>query len=291
LEIFGVDFSGAKSDQHTWLAQGVLDGNRLTLTGCRPTPRAELTQLLTETSGPAVAALDFPFGVPESFVRYWCPAATTMPDLWAAAADLELADFVVLRDGFVAQRGEPKRRGDAFFPECYSPLHKANPNLVPMTFYGMRMLHQLGVANFEIPPLEYYREDDPVDAEEAAPTPAKGTLLEAMPGAALRAMGLPYKGYKNGVRAPQLRQQILEGLQGQTFVSLANLEDYWELALSNHDGLDSIVAALTAALWALDPRVFRCPTPEGSDDFDPVARLEGWLYAPSFLLDGGSAIQ
>lgn len=273
MKILGVDFSGARTDQHTWLAQGVLDGNRLTLTGCRPVPRAELTQLLAETSGPAVAALDFPFGVPESFVRYWCPGATTMPDLWAAANRMELPDFVALRDGFVAQWGEPKRRGDAFFPECYSPLHKANPNLVPMTFRGMQMLHQLGAADFEIPPL-------------AAPSHPQAALLEAMPGAALRALGLPYKGYKNGVRALQLRQQVLEGLQNQTFVPLANLEDFWELALGNHDGLDSIIAALTAALWALDPGWFRCPPPPESEDFDPFAQLEGWLYAPSFLSDG-----
>ena len=71
MKIFGVDFSGARSDQNTWLAQGVLDEAGLTLTFCRPVPRAELTQMLAETSGPAVAALDFPFGVPESFANFW----------------------------------------------------------------------------------------------------------------------------------------------------------------------------------------------------------------------------
>ncbi|MFQ6026250.1 MAG: DUF429 domain-containing protein [Dehalococcoidia bacterium] len=276
MKILGVDFSGAKSDQNTWLTRGFLGEQGLILEDCRAVTRAELTRILAATSGPAVAALDFPFGVPESFAQYWQPEATTMPDLWAAAADMELADFIELRDRFVARWGEPKRLGDTFYPECYSCLHKANPNLVPMTFRGMQLLHQLGCADFQVPPLE----------STAGPAPI--VLLEAMPGAALRALRLPYKGYKNGARAPQLRRQVWAGLGRQTFAPIANLEDFRRLALSNHDCLDSIVAAVTAVLWAQDPAVFRCPALVGSDDFDPVALLEGWLYAPSFLDHAGS---
>ena len=271
MQILGVDFSGARDDRHTWLTGGNLIGDALTLSECRAVTRAELTARLSSLSGPAVAALDFPFSVPESFARYWQPEAVTMPDLWAAAARLELADFVALRDRFVARWGEPKRRGDRLYPECYSCLHKANPNLVPMTFHGMKMLHQLGAGNFGVPPL--------VLSARRAAVPV--TLLEAMPGAALRCLGLPYKGYKNGVRAAQLRQLILEGLGRQTLAPLVNLPEFLELARNNHDCLDSIVAALTAALWVLHPAAFRCPPPPGHPDFDPVTLLEGWLYAPS----------
>ena len=44
-------------------------------------------------------------------------------------------------------------------------------------------------------------------------------------------------------------------------------------------------AALAAALWSIDPGLFRLPN-VGGDDQDPlslpgsVLRLEGWLYAP-----------
>jgi hypothetical protein len=273
-EIIGVDFSGAKSDQHTWLAQGFLDNGALELQDCRPVPRARLVDLLAGLPDQAVAALDFPFSVPVSFARFWKPAAVCMPDLWAAAAATELAEFVALRDEFVARHGEVKRQADIYHPECYSCLHKANPNLVPMTFRGMQMLDRLWSAgrpgSFYVPPL-------------APPPGCRAVLLEAMPGAALKAFRLPYKGYKNGARAKALRQKILDGLTSFPLVRLSGLEKFRDLCLSCHDGLDAVVAALVAALWASDLGLFRCPPPEGSPDFDPRALLEGWLYAPVFI--------
>jgi hypothetical protein len=267
-EIIGVDFSGARSDQHTWLARGFLDNDVLELRDCRPVSRSQLTDLLAGLPDQAVAALDFPFSVPRSFAGFWKPAAARMPDLWAAAAAMELQDFIVLRDEFVARHGEVKRCADAYHPECYSCLHKANPNLVPMTFRGMQMLHQLWPAGCVVPPL--------------APPGRRAVLLEAMPGAALKALRLPYKGYKNGARALLLRQKILDGLTSIPLVRLANLEGFHQVCLSHHDALDSIVAAVVAALWARDPGLFRCPPPEESEDFDPGTLLEGWLYAPVF---------
>ena len=107
-----------------------------------------------------------------------------------------------------------------------------------------------------------------------------------MPGAALRALGLPYKGYKKGVRWHQLRQQILDGLPHRSPVRIRNLAEFRDHCLQSHDCLDAVVAALTAALWARDPSTFRCPPAVGDEDFDPVVLLEGWLYAPVYLSDG-----
>ena len=137
-----------------------------------------------------------------------------MPQLWSAAAAMELKEFLDLRDRFVARHGELKRLSDTFYKECYSPLHKVNPNMVPMTFRGMQMLDRLGRAGCSIPPL-------------APPPGTKTLLLEAMPGAALRGMRLPFKGYKNGAHAPELRQKILEGLAGQSGLRLPNLGDFY----------------------------------------------------------------
>ena len=182
MRIIGVDYSGARSDRHTWISQGVLEGGQLVLESCGPISRRELTEALGEFSPnmPTVAALDFPFSVPREFAAFWQPAATSMPELWSAAAALELEEFLELRDRFVARHGELKRLSDTFYRECYSPLHKANPNLVPMTFRGMQMLDRLGRGGCSIPPL-------------APPAGAQTLLLEAMPGAALRALGLPFK--------------------------------------------------------------------------------------------------
>ncbi len=292
MRIIGVDYSGARSDRHTWISRGVLEGGQLVLESCGPISRQKLTEELMEIGDapefspetpqvpgqecsqkispnmPAVAALDFPFSVPREFAAFWRPEATTMPELWSAAAAMELGEFLDLRDRFVDRHGELKRLSDTFYPECYSPLHKANPNLVPMTFRGMQMLDQLGRIGCSIPPL-------------TPPSGAQTLLLEAMPGAALRALGLPFKGYKKGAHAPQLRHTILDGLADKSGLRLPNLRDFYLQGLANHDGLDSLVAAVVAALWAQDPTRFRRPAAEGAEEFDPRVLLEGWLYAPS----------
>ena len=278
MRIIGVDYSGARSGSHTWISGGVLDGGQLVLESCGPISRQELTEELAEVRGApgsspdlaTVAALDFPFSVPQEFAAFWRPEVTTMPELWSAAAAMELEEFLELRDRFVELHGELKRLSDTFYPECYSPLHKVNPNLVPMTFRGMQMLDRMGRGGCSIPPL-------------APPAGARTLLLEAMPGAALRALGLPFKGYKGGANAPQLRHKILEGLAGKSGLALPNLGDFYHQGLANHDGLDSLVAAVIAALWAQDPTRFRLPAAEGAEGYDSRVLLEGWLYAPAFI--------
>lgn len=267
MMIAGVDFSGAKTDDRTWVATGTLESDALTLDDCRPVSRVKLSQMLLAMPAGSVAALDFPFSVPESFAQFWHPGATAMPDLWAKASDIDLTRFLEFRDRFVADKGEPKRLCDLRFPECYSCLHKANPNMVPMTFYGMRMLGPLWQAGCSIPPLENPQAD-------------KALLLEAMPGAALKAMLLPHKGYKNGTNALNLRQKILDGLEVKAGVKIIGIDRFRALCLGSHDALDSVVAAVIASMWARDPKVFWCPDVGGPDS---VALLEGWLYAPVFL--------
>ena len=281
--IVGVDFSGAKADNATWVTRACKEGDGLGILSCQQVTRAELTELLASLPGSTVAALDFPFSVPHDFAQYWRPGSTSMPALWDAATDMDYEEFLALRDAFCSERGEPMRRGDLYFPECYSCLHKFNPNMVPMTFRGMQMLHQLWQAGCRVPPLD--------DAGHSGPL-----LLESMPGAVINSFGLPHKGYKNGQRQGELREKVLKGLPDRSGVSIVNLDEFRRQLLDSHDCLDSLVAAVAAALWAQDQEQFRRPgdTAEGP----PVegrrkasttvmtmpelegARLEGWIYAP-----------
>ena len=270
MEILGVDFSGARSDNNTWVAEGRLDGQGLVLESCRPVSRTQLRCLLDALPGGAVASLDFPFSVPLDFARFWRPEARAMPDLWSAAAAMTLEEFMSLRDAYVAQRGEPKRLCDSYHPECFSCLHKVNPNMVPMTFYGLKMLAELWHKGCEVPPL-------------ALQKMGRGVLLEAMPGAALRALGLPFKGYKNGVQANVLRRQILRELPWRSSNPLPSLGEFHQLCLGSHDCLDAVVAAVIAALWCTDLDLFRHPETEGGNLPNPTAAIEGWLYAPVYL--------
>ena len=288
--ILGVDFSGAKSDKNTWVTRGTLSGNSLEISSCEPTPRAELAILLGSAPKNTIAALDFPFSVPREFASYLLPSAEDMPELWNATANMEFQDFMALRDGFVLEHGEPYRRGDLYFPECYSCLHKANPNMVPMTFRGMQMLDGLWRSGCRVPPLPNGTRTGPL-------------LLESMPGAALRALGLPFKGYKKGQNALSLRRQILDGLGTMSGVGLPNLSRFRDYCLENDDCLDSVAAAVAACLWNKDPTMFRLPqdgpgdvsrrggTPNPNENELRTAQLEGWLYAPVFLssLDRSSA--
>jgi hypothetical protein len=288
--ILGVDFSGAKSDKNTWVTRGTLSGNSLEISSCEPTPRAELAILLGSAPKNTIAALDFPFSVPREFASYLLPSAEDMTELWNAAANMEFQDFMALRDEFVLEHGEPYRRGDLYFPECYSCLHKANPNMVPMTFRGMQMLDGLWRSGCRVPPLPNETRTGPL-------------LLESMPGAALRALGLPFKGYKKGQNALSLRRQILDGLGTMSGVGLPNLSRFRDYCLENDDCLDSVAAAVAACLWNKDPTMFRLPqdgpgdvsqrggTPNPNENELRTAQLEGWLYAPVFLssLDRSSA--
>ncbi|MCH2674729.1 MAG: DUF429 domain-containing protein [Dehalococcoidia bacterium] len=288
--ILGVDFSGAKSDKNTWVTRGTLSGNSLEISSCEPTPRAELAILLGSAPKNTIAALDFPFSVPKEFASYLLPSAEDMPELWNATANMEFQDFMALRDGFVLEHGEPYRRGDLYFPECYSCLHKANPNMVPMTFRGMQMLDGLWRSGCRVPPLPNETRTGPL-------------LLESMPGAALRALGLPFKGYKKGQNALSLRRQILDGLGTMSGVGLPNLSRFRDYCLESDDCLDSVAAAVAACLWNKDPTMFRLPqdgpgdvsrrggTPNPNENELRTAQLEGWLYAPVFLssLDRSSA--
>ena len=270
--IVGVDFSGHREDRNTWVALGRLDaGGALRLDSVQPARRADLYELLTTIPTPTVAALDFPFGVPADFVAHLAPKSSprTMPDLWKIVSGMTAGEFLEARGRFVAAHGELKRSGDTrHFPESYSPLHVANPNMVPMTYEGIRLLHR-------------WHENDPrrwhVPPLEPPPRPAQTvTLLELMPGAFLKAVGLPYKGYKKGRRSVELREKITGTLATASGIPLPDLDAIRMGCHASDDFLDAVVAAVGAACWAQGTNRFRQPLP----DELALARLEGWIYVP-----------
>ncbi len=270
--IVGVDFSGHRDDRNTWVARGRYDADRaLLLDSVQPARRADLHDLLAALPTPAVAALDFPFGVPVGFTAHLSPKRRPerMPDVWKAVSDMTADEFLAGRDRFVADHGEVKRSGDMrHFPESYSPLHRANPNMLPMTFEGIGLLHRLHrelPRRWHVPPLE-----------PTAPPARTVTLLELMPGAFLKALGLPYKGYKKGRRSQELRRKITGALAAASGIRLPNLNSVRMGCHASDDFLDAVVAAVGAARWAKDRDCFRHPQP----DELALARLEGWIYVP-----------
>ena len=270
--IVGVDFSGHRDDRNTWVARGRLDsGEALLIDSVQPARRVDLHDLLATVPTPAVVALDFPFGVPADFACDLSPKRPprAMPDLWRTVSGMSAGDFLAARDRFVANHGELKRSGDTrHFPESFSPLHRANPNMLPMTYEGIRLLHQ-------------WREDQPrrwhvPPLEPPAPPDRTVTLLELMPGAFLKAAGLPFKGYKKGRRASELREEITGALAAASGIRLPNLGTVRMGCHASDDFLDAVVAAVGAACWVQCSDRFRHPRPAEM----ALARLEGWIYVP-----------
>ena len=281
--IIGVDFSGHRDDRNTWMASGKLSGEgALALDSVQPVRRDDLYHTLTNVPTPAVAALDFPFGVPRAFAEFLSQKRPSrdMADIWQLVSGLTGVEFVDRRDEFVNQRPglplserEPKRAGDlAYHRESYSPLHTVNPNMLPMTYEGIRMLHRWHEewrGRWHVPPLQ-----------PTGPPSQRVTLLELMPGAFLKSIALPYKGYKKGRAALERRDQILSGLPEASEVRLPNLDRVRTACRANDDCLDAVVAAVGAAAWARDSSRFHHPNHDELAD----AALEGWIYVPR--LDG-----
>ena len=280
--IIGVDFSGAQDEAKTdtWVAQGHLtsDGNLL-FDSVQPARRDDLYGLLdTGVSPPAVVALDFPFGLPTQFATFLFPdwPPRTMPRLWHAVAGITSEEFVESRDRFVADYGEVQRAGDARYhpyPESFSPLHKVRPNMVPMTYEGINLLHRWHLGHthrWHVPPLA-----------PTAPPDKTITILELMPGAFLKAIGFDHAttkspGYKTSIRAIHNRDAILGNLSEASGVPLCNLDTVLMGCRANDDCLDAVIAAVGAAAWALDSAYFHRPRLDELGD----AQLEGWIYVP-----------
>ena len=275
--IIGIDYSGAKSDRNTWVAQGRLTADgALVFEGANMIRRKDVVNLMIAVSAPTIAAIDFPFCVPQEFAEFLNTGddLKTMPDAWRIIDDMSLDDFYAARDAYVKHFSiEPKRAGDvAHFSESFSPLHKVNPNMVPMTYRGIRMLHGLyskDPSRWIVPPLQ----------SASDMTADTVTLLETMPGAYLKAIGAKHKGYKKPKSAllrEERRNAILDTVQRDSGVALPNLSELREDCIANDDCLDAVVAAVAAAAWAQDAAQFRHPT----RDELALAKLEGWIYAP-----------
>ena len=302
VQVMGVDFSGGREIQGsgTWITEGQFENGKLAIQCSRPTSRSELEQLLNGLPDNSVATLDFPFSVPKDFGEHWKQGATEMPDLWRAAACTDWDGFLTMcKDWIDAQsRGSkhPLRIGDL---RSTKPLSSLNTLLMPMTFYGMQMLHRLWKSDrrFRVPPLRVRAGAD--DRPE---------LVEIMPGAALAAIGLPSDGYKNVSKTikesdiANNRRQILGELEDRTDIEIVNLDLFRGTFLSHHDGLDSLVAAVLACRWKVNERQFHHPSGAPTDcsqlpsparcqrAFEgalampqrDAARLEGWMYVPNF---------
>ena len=274
--IIGIDYSGAKDDRNTWVAQGRLTPEgALVFEGANMIRRKDVVNLLIAVSAPTIAAIDFPFCVPQEFAEFLNTGGDlkAMPDVWRIIDDMSLDDFYAARDAYVKHFGiEPKRAGDAaHFSERLLAAAQGEPehgsdDISGHSHAARAVLKDL--SRWIVPPLE-----TPGNQAETV------TLLETMPGAFLRAIGTIYKGYKKPKSAAlrdERRNTILDAVQLNSGIALPNLSELREDCIANDDCLDAVVAAVAAARWARNPARFRHPSPAEL----AAAKLEGWIYVP-----------
>ena len=303
--IVGVDFSGAKADKATWITESKLtvEDRRLAILSCDPIKRKDLTNKLASENF-TVAGIDFPFSVPFGFAKEFASDSFQMPEMWKLVDRMTYKDFKNKRNIYVAGRANGKlhlRASDVYWPRALSCLQTGGPNMLPMTFRGMQMLCALRESGCLVPPI-----DDEKQSERV--------LLETMPGTALGSFRLRNTLYKNGTGAEDRRNrrnnriEILNGLKNHKIVGLnLDISQCLEEKCVNNtggDALDSLVAAIVAARWHINPadcrrpgdgsrgegnsfsdRLYRLSLP--MDDLDELqtrelelAKIEGWIYAP-----------
>ncbi len=269
-KIIGVDFSGAKVEGKTWVAEGNLTvEGQLRIDHVQPIRRDDLFELLGNAPASTVAALDFPFGLPKGSLEDLGIGplnldTATMRDVWPGILDMSLDEYRAKCRQF---RKHLKRKGDDYYSVSMSAF---NTRLVPMTHCGIEMLQKLEKAwphRWWVPPVD------------VGPAPAdKVTLLEVMPGAFLWSIGFDYttvKSYKRDAGSLDIRNGIIDQLSAYAGIEMPNLSEFRWGSRANDDALDSVVAAVAAALWAVDSDRFCKPKPGELAD----ARLEGWIYA------------
>ena len=283
-KIIGVDFSGAKYDNATAVTEAVLQGKELTVESCilfsgtRESAHYRLEQLLRKLPDDSVVAMDFPFSVPKAFAEKFAPNSSAMPVLWYRANAISYNHFNELP--YVIQHSKELRLGDRELskPSAKAPLRPhdmGSPTMRAMTFFGMQLLHRLWIGQslrFNIPPLDKRTATGPV-------------LLETYPGTVLSDLDLKYQGYKN-LNNDEPRREILLGLVNRLRKNGLRIElpEPWQgQCIGHHDCLDSLVAAIVAALWKKDKScnkaMFRTPSKAQL----PNAKLEGWIYVPKHL--------
>ena len=260
----GVDYSGEMRDPRdgTWLAVLELREDRLEVVRLEPTGRSGLEGILrnADSALPGVEAigLDFPFGLPLPFAESLLGGPFGEQGWWMLARRLERMsrpEFLMALHGFRDAHGEIKRVTDEA-AGAFSPLHRINPDLGPMTYHGIRMIAEER-SRFAIRPFES----------------AQGRLLlEVYPGGFLRKSGV-INGSPKGGRA----STALAALPRLDRLPVDIGEPHLDRCQRVRDALDAVLAARCAAAAVLGGEADDAAADLAPDDA-PRVRKEGWIY-------------
>jgi len=264
----GADFSGDMRDprESTWLAVVELREERLRVHRLDATGRHGLQNYLRDPDPTMMnveaIGLDFPFGLPLDFARKLMGGDFPEEGWWALAKRMEKLsrpDYLIAVQEFRDETGESKRHTDEA-AEAFSPLHRVNPDLGPMTYHGIRMIAE-DRSRYAVKPFES----------------AKGRfLLEVYPGGFVKQLSLPATSTQEG-QSRERRRQILNALGRLGYLPIELDDRLVKHCLNRRDALDAVIAARMAAVAVLTDEVERTPEELAPEDAHRV-RHEGWIY-------------
>jgi hypothetical protein len=262
----GVDYSGDMRDPRdgTWLAivelrDRVLHVKRLEATG-RHGLQAFLRDPDTMLMRVEAIGLDFPFGLPLDFAERLLGQPFPGEGWWALAKKMERLsrpDYLVAVQEFREEKGEPKRYTDEV-AKAFSPLHRVNPDLGPMTYHGIRMIAE-DRSRYVVKPFE---------------SAIGRYLLEVYPGGFVKRF-LGSTGTEDDGR--DRRRAILDALGRVDPLPVRMDARAAGSCLGRRDALDAVIAARLAAVAVLTGEVERRPEDLAPGEGERVRR-EGWIY-------------
>ena len=210
--VVGIDF--AAQPKKTWAAFGeVVPSGGLRITAIRhPVSDDAIIEMVHD--GPAVVAIDVPFGWPDEFVSF-----VSQHNRREVPPDVDSAHFQFrMTDRFVRQKISKR------------PL-SVSTNLIGITAHRMAALMKR-LPPCDLPPLKILGSDTQV--------------IEVYPSATLIALGVPGEGYKNAsAEASELRAKIVDQLADD--IEFSGVIS--EMCRDSDDALDACVCALTACLY------------------------------------------
>ncbi len=188
----GVDYSGDMRDprEATWLAIVELREPKLAVFRLEPTGRHGLQGYLRDPDQALMnveaIGLDFPFGLPIAFAETLLGGPFPEEGWWALAKRMEKLsrpDYLIAVQDFRDTQGEAKRLTDERY-EAFSPLHRVNPDLGPMTYHGIRMIARgafalRGEAVRDCPGQDVARGLSRCAGQKARPAPVDGRPARA----------------------------------------------------------------------------------------------------------------
>lgn len=275
MQIYGIDFTSAPSKRKPiTCAQGMFDGNTLTITALKHFYNFQAFEEWLKRSGPWVAAMDFPFSQPLRWVNNmgW-------PTVWDAyVALIEKMTLTEFTDCIKTYRNQ-QPAGEKYHLRPIDRVAKAcSPMMIDYTPVG-RMFYQgakrLLQSDASIVPF-IHRNPDKI-------------VVEGYP-AMIARMFCGKQGYKSDdkirqqcEKRRQARLDMIAGLTSETLQQRYGFQLHlpWailqQLETPDGDNLDAVLCAIQAA-WAFTKRAQDYGIPNTSE------ALEGWIADPGFII-------